>query len=112
MNEGKSRRLTFPPGFLWSAATSAHQTEGGNDNSDWWEFEARPGAIKRGEASGRACDHWNRLEEDIGLAQALNLNHFRFSVEWAKIEPSPGVFSEAALAHYARELELLRAAGI
>lgn len=113
MTEGRSpQRLKFPEGFLWSAATAAHQIEGGNDNCDWWDFEAEPGRIKRGERSGRACDHWNRVAEDVALVQALHLNHYRFSVEWARIEPSPGVFDEAALAHYRRELILLRDAGI
>lgn len=110
--ESKVERLMFPEGFRWSAATSAHQIEGGNDNSDWWDFEARPGAIKRGERSGRACDHWNRLEQDIGLLKALGLNHYRFSVEWARIEPVEGQFDQDVLDHYERELTLLREAGI
>jgi beta-glucosidase len=29
----------FPPEFLWGAATSAHQTEGDNRNTDWWRAE-------------------------------------------------------------------------
>lgn len=106
------RQLRFPAGFRWSVASSAHQIEGGNVHSDWWDFEAQPGAIKRGERSGRACDHWHRVEEDVALIQSLHLNHARLSVEWAKIEPEPGRFDQVALAHYVREVELLRAAGI
>ncbi len=112
MPERDSQRLQFPPGFRWSVASSAHQCEGGNDNSDWWEFEGKPGAIKRGERSGRACDHWNRVEEDVGLLKSLNLNHARLSVEWARIETARGQFDEAALKHYVDEIKLLRAAGI
>src|SRR5690606_16007577 len=49
----------FPDGFAWGAATAAHQVEGGNWNSDWWEFEHREGTICA-EPSGDACDHWHR----------------------------------------------------
>ncbi len=112
MPEQSPRLLRFPAGFRWSVASSAHQVEGGNDNSDWWEFEARPGAIKRGERSGKACDHWHRVDEDVALVKSLHMNHARISVEWARIEPAPGRIDQAALAHYRKELELLKAAGI
>jgi beta-glucosidase len=32
----------FPPGVLWGAATSAHQTEGNNVGSDLWAVENLP----------------------------------------------------------------------
>jgi beta-glucosidase len=106
------QRLAFPPGFLWSAATSAHQVEGGNDNSDWWDFELEPGRIKGGERSGRACDHWHRIDEDIALLKELGLNHYRFSIEWARVERRSGAFDAEAIAHYRSVLERLRAAKI
>lgn len=36
--------MTMPEGFLWGAATSAHQAEGNNVLSDWWRTENRPGS--------------------------------------------------------------------
>ncbi len=87
----------FPDGFLWGAATSAYQVEGGNSNSDWWEWEK---AGKADNESGRACDYWNRYKEDHYLLQKLGTNLFRLSIEWARIEPQEGVFSEEAILHY------------
>lgn len=90
---------TFPNGFIWGAATAAHQVEGDNDNSDIWVEESVPGSPYK-EPSGTAIDHWNRFKDDISLLASLGLKAYRFSIEWARIEPEPGVWSEAALAHY------------
>lgn len=102
-------RLAFPPGFLWGAATAAHQVEGGNWNTDWWRSEER-GLVPH--ASGPACDSWHRWPEDIQLLQQLGLNAYRLSVEWARIEPEQGRFDQGALDHYRRVLEALREARI
>ena len=85
--------------FLWGVATAAHQIEGANINSDYWVLEHLPGTYFR-EPSGDACDSWNRWREDLALIQSAGLNAYRFSLEWARIEPEPGEFSAAALAHY------------
>ena len=94
---------TFPKGFLWGAATAAHQVEGNNINSDEWVLEhLHPSMFS--EPSGDACDFYHRYREDIELAAGLGLNAFRFSIEWARIEPEPGVYSRAELDHYRRIL--------
>ena len=93
--------LTFPDGFLWGAATAAHQVEGDNRTSDWWEWEADGfSKVPLAEPSGGACDHFHRYRDDIALLARLGLNAYRFSVEWARVEPRAGEFDEAALAHY------------
>jgi beta-glucosidase len=86
--------------------------EGGNDRNDWWEWEERPGAIKGGARSGSACLHWERYEEDLDLLRALGLNAYRFSVEWSRLEPAPGRYDDAALAHYRDVARACRARGI
>ena len=101
--------LRFPPGFLWGAATSAHQTEGQNRNSDWWQSE-EAGLVPH--RSGDACQSWARWPDDVQLVRDLGLNAYRLSVEWARIEPEPGVFDQAALDHYRRIVEAVRAAGL
>jgi beta-glucosidase len=107
--DGQSR--AFPEGFTWGTATAAHQIEGGNVNNDWWDFEHAPGTVCS-EPSGDACDSWERWEEDADLVAALGLDNYRFSVEWSRIEPAEGEISHAALAHYRRICEGLRARGI
>ncbi len=102
----------LPPGFLLGTATSAHQIEGGNERNDWALFEAQAGRIARGERSGRADDHWNRVADDIELMKRIGANAYRFSVEWSRVETSPGVWDDAAWGHYEDEVARLEAAGI
>jgi beta-glucosidase len=103
--------LRFPKGFTWGAGLSAHQVEGGNTNSDWWEFE-QAGGIARNEVSGRATDHYHRFPEDFSLARSLNLCAIKLSVEWARIEPEPGRIDEGALRHYEEVVETLTSVGL
>ncbi|MFZ0530173.1 MAG: family 1 glycosylhydrolase [Propionicimonas sp.] len=90
---------TFPEGFLWGVSSSGHQTEGGNVHSDTWFLENVTPTIFR-EPSGRACDGYRRWSSDLDLIADLGLNAYRFSVEWARIEPVEGEFSADALDHY------------
>jgi len=91
----------FPEGFLWGAATAAHQIEGGNFNNDWWAWEHDPGS-GCAEPSGDACDSLHRWPEDVALVSVMGLGAYRFSLEWSRIEPAEGEFSVAALDHYRR----------
>jgi beta-glucosidase len=102
----------LPAGFLLGTATSAHQVEGGNDKNDWALFEAEAGRIARGERSGKADDHWNRVAEDVELMKKIGANAYRFSVEWSRVEPSSGFWDDAAWDHYQDEVNRLREAGI
>jgi beta-glucosidase len=93
--------ITFPEPFLWGTATAAHQIEGGNVNNDWWAMEHDP-TSGCAEVSGDACDSFNRYPEDIALIADLGLGAYRFSLEWSRIEPEEGEFSQVALDHYRR----------
>lgn len=97
--------------FLWGAATAGHQVEGNNVNADIWLLEQVPQSTFR-EPSGDACDSLHRWPEDVALVAAMGLNCYRFSVEWSRIEPAKGRFSNAALDHYARIVDLCHAKGI
>lgn len=84
------------------------QVEGGIVNSDWAKAE------RRGEVPpiGKACDHYHRYEEDFAIAESLNLNAFRFSIEWARVEPEEGKFDEKEIEHYIQVVRALRARGM
>jgi beta-glucosidase len=96
--------------FLWGASTSAHQVEGGNWTSDWWRTEHTPGVPL--ELSGDAVDHYHRYPEDMRLLAEAGLTAYRFSVEWARIEPAPGEVSRAQLDHYRRMIDTARDSGL
>lgn len=106
-----SETKTFPDGFLFGASISAHQTEGGNTNSDWWWWEHTPSTPCH-EPSGDACDFYHRYRNDVAMLAGFGLNAFRFGLEWARIEPAEGEFSRAALAHYARVLDACHEHGV
>ncbi|MCK2216038.1 family 1 glycosylhydrolase [Actinomadura sp. ATCC 31491] len=95
---------SFPPGFLWGASTSAHQVEGNNVGSDFWQAE-NDGSWGLADRSGDACDSFHRWPEDLDLVRDLGLNAYRFSIEWARVVPAPGRPSPATLAHYRRIIE-------
>lgn len=129
----KNKILKFPEGFLWGAATSAHQVEGGTKN-DWTAWEKKNANRLASEAkskwahwqqqkfpemfdpqnyiSGRACDHYSRFEEDLDIAQSLGHNAHRFSIEWSRIEPQEGKFDEKEIEHYRKVLKAIRVRGM
>ena len=96
--------IKFPRDFLWGAATSAHQVEGNNLNSDWFHWEKK----KAKEKSGQACRHYQLYKQDFDLAKKLHHNAHRFSIEWSRIEPKEGRFSDKELKHYLRVILALK----
>ena len=84
------KQFRFPDGFLWGTATAAHQVEGNNINSDFWVLEHLPATIFA-EPSGDAIDHYHRYDEDMALLAELGFTSYRFSVEWARVEPENAV---------------------
>src|SRR5438105_2850931 len=106
-------QLLFPSGFMWGAATAAHQVEGQNLNNDWWAWEQTGGKIKDGDSSLVACDWWNgRYQGDFERASALGQNSHRLSVEWSRLEPREGEWDVQALHVYREMLCALRRQGI
>ena len=101
-------KIQFPKGFLLGAASSAHQVEGNNVNSDWWKAE-QAGKLPK---SGQAADHYNRFEEDFKIAHNLGLNAMRISIEWARIEPQEGKWDAGSIEHYRKVLQNMKAQGL
>ncbi len=103
----------FPPDFLWGTATSSHQVEGDNVNSDWWAWEQEPGRIYDGSRSGKAAGWWDgSAESDLAQAAHMGQNAHRMSLEWSRLEPAPGQFDLAAFARYREILHAAREHGM
>lgn len=101
----------LPKDFLLGVATASVQIEGGDTNNSWYAW-CEAGMVPNGDHCIVANDHWNRLEEDIALLKQLGVKTYRFSLEWARIEPTQGDFSIEAIKHYRKEIELLLKHGI
>jgi beta-glucosidase len=104
-------KVGFPQGFIWGASTAGHQIEGNNYNSDIWVAENVKPTIYA-EPSGDACNSFHLWPQDLDLATSMGLNTYRFSLEWSRIEPEPGMFSIASLDHYKAIIEGCRKRGL
>ncbi|MCM8789834.1 MAG: glycoside hydrolase family 1 protein [Candidatus Omnitrophica bacterium] len=91
--------MQFPDGFLWGATLSSYQAEGDNISSDW-------------QGAGAAARHYELYRQDFDLAKQLNHNAHRLSIEWSRIEPEAGKFSEQEINHYIEVIDSLRAGSI
>lgn len=135
MTQGLTNKTKFPKRFLWGAAISAHQAEGGNHNQ-WTVWELENAKAKAAQAayhiqdyaswdrvktaakdpdnyvSGQLADHYNRYLEDFDLLQKMHMNAFRFSVEWSRVEPQEGAWSVEAITHYKQYVAELKRRGI
>jgi beta-glucosidase len=105
----------FPEGFLWGAATAAHQIEGspladGAGPSVWTRFAHTPGMVHNGDTGDVACDHYHRWKSDVALMKELGLKAYRFSVSWSRILPAgTGRVNRAGLDFYSRLVDELLA---
>lgn len=95
--------------LLFGISTAAHHVEGNNRYSDWWHFEKE---LTGGVSSGIACDSYRQYKRDRKILQQLNCSAYRFSIEWSRIEPKRGKFSQKAMDHYIEVIDDLRRAGI
>ena len=100
-------RASRSPTSSCGCATAGHQVEGNNINSDLWLIEHLPGSIFK-EPSGDACDHYRLYPQDTSMLADLGFNTYRFSLEWSRIEPEEGFFSNSELEHYRRMLATCR----
>ncbi|MBC7564636.1 glycoside hydrolase family 1 protein, partial [Candidatus Saccharibacteria bacterium] len=131
MSKEQKKSNGFDKHFLWGASTASHQIEGGNHNQ-WsvWELEnaktkaaqaeyhfneyPRWDAIKHDAkspdnyVSGDLADHYNRYKEDFDYLTKMNMNAYRFSIEWSRVEPREGAWNAEAITHYKQYLVELR----
>jgi len=100
--------------FRLGVASAATQIEDGNTNTDWyvWTQPVAEGGVGKGTFVGEAVQGYTRVMEDLGLVKQLGVDSYRFSMEWARIEPRRDVIDETAIAHYRAQLEAMKAMGI
>jgi len=110
--------VSFPKGFFWGASTAAYQIEGawnedGKGESIWDRFAHTPGKIKNGDTADITCDSYHRWREDIALLRAMNLNSYRFSISWPRIQPvGTGPANQQGVDYYSRLVDALLEARI
>jgi beta-glucosidase len=110
--------LVFPADFLIGSATAAYQVEGaahedGRTPSIWDTFSHTPGKVTSGHTGDVADDHYHRLSEDLDLMKALDLEAYRFSISWPRVQPGgSGPANEKGLAFYSRLVDGLLQRGI
>lgn len=100
----------LPGGFIFGSATAAYQIEGNNIHTNRWQQELHGEYIT--EASGNAVDGYRQMESDMELLKQIGHKAYRFSIEWARIEPAEGVWNHEAIEHYLRQCRILKEAGI
>ncbi len=134
-NSDKKQKPLFPKGFYWGASTASHQVEGGTHNQ-WTEWELSVAAHQAKTAhkrlswlanwesiksqaedpanyiSGRGIEHYKLYKEDFKLIKQLNLNSFRFGIEWSRVEPEEGVWNKAEWDYYKEYVQTLLDLGI
>jgi beta-glucosidase len=132
MSDNKS---DFPKDFFWGVSTASHQVEGGTDNQ-WSTWEKRRAKVLAQTAhkrlswlpswrrikeqaedpenyiSGKGVEHYTRYKEDLKIAKQLNVNAFRFGIEWSRIEPKEGKWNEAEIEHYRTYIADMRKQGL
>jgi beta-glucosidase len=85
--------------FWWGIATSAYQTEDVADGFKTdWDLFYEAGKLK--EPKGHGTYSYSMVERDIEALKKLGVTHYRFNIEWARVEPRPGEFDEMAIDHY------------
>jgi len=109
---------SFPPDFIWGAATASYQIEGawdedGKGESIWDRFSHTPGKVANGDTGDVASDHYHRWREDVALMKEIGLQAYRFSMAWPRLLPEGrGSVNQAGLDFYDRLVDGLLEAGI
>jgi len=102
--------------FAWGISTASYQYENpavkpgepAYFSTDWDVLVSQGKAPPR----GNALFSWTQFEKDLVALKKIRPTHYRFSIEWARVEPKPGVYNEEAIRGYVRMARELKALGI
>lgn len=101
----------FPKDLELGAASAATQVDGDCKNSNWYDWYKK-GHIIDGSDPDISTRHREHLQEDTELMHSMGIRHYRFGLEWARIEPAPGEFCSGEFQKIREEIELLQSKGI
>lgn len=110
--------MGFPENFVWGAATSSYQIEGGADGTGkgmhiWDVYTKEPGRVFGGHNGDTACDHYHRFREDVRIMKEIELKAYRFSIDWSRVLPEGrGRANEEGLRFYSDLIDALLENGI
>ncbi|KAL8555513.1 hypothetical protein ACS0TY_003356 [Phlomoides rotata] len=86
-------RTSFPPGFIFGAASAAYQIEGaafggGRGPSIWDTFTHKFSEKIADRSNGDvADDFYHRYKDDVKLMKFIGMDTFRMSISWSRILP-------------------------
>ncbi|UPL02481.1 hypothetical protein LCI18_013415 [Fusarium solani-melongenae] len=112
--------LPLPPDFKWGTATAAYQVEGavtqdGKGPSIWDTYTHLTPSRTNDQNGDVACDHYNRVQEDVDLMKSFDVDVYRFSISWSRLIPLGGrddPINEKGIAFYNDLIDKLIAKGI
>ncbi len=114
----RAQSLHFPKDFVFGGATAAYQIEGawdadGKGENIWDRFCRQPGVIVDASSGDVACDHYRLWQDDIRLMQRLELDAYRFSISWSRVQPDgAGALNPKGMEFYDRLIDGLLEAKI
>ncbi len=103
--------VSFPENFSLGVASAATQIDGDCKTSNWYDW-FKKGHVKDGSNPDITTMHRKFLREDTELMASMGIRHYRFGLEWARLEPQEGVFSDEEFDKIREEILLLREKGI
>lgn len=114
----KMKKVSFPQGFVWGAATSAYQIEGawredGKGESVWDVYSHSPGFVLNEDTGDVVIDHYHRYKQDVAIMKKMGLKSYRFSISWSRVLPKGiGEVNQKGLDFYGNLIDELLCAGV
>ena len=103
--------------FAWGISTSSYQFEDPAVHPgapDFFETDWDVCLVRHGKAPprGHGLRSWTHFEKDLAALRRIGVTHYRFGIEWARLEPQPGVYNEKAAMRYVEMAKTLKSSGI
>ena len=112
----QAEKLTSYRPFAWGISTSSLQYENRDERPGEKDYFQRDWdlLVKKGKAPvvGNALSSWSYFDQDLAALKKIGVNSYRFSIEWARVEPRPGHYNEEAIHRYVEMARKLKEAGI